>query len=159
MREIEHLQKQWRDGANLRGLHAQLHLGPDGLLLGETVLAKRNDDGTLALEDERLPTLLSVAQCSAVDVSALKHLRHASDWEKAGDVLRASMYVALALPVLRDPQDAARRLFAADGLLMAGMAPRDIWKALEFDSAAFDALTKNFDSDEPRNPKGDSFAE
>ncbi|HTW36572.1 MAG TPA: hypothetical protein VMD53_18280 [Rhizomicrobium sp.] len=53
MREIEHLQKQWRDGARFRGLHASMSLENDGLVLGaKTLLAKRD------LEAEAEPPII-----------------------------------------------------------------------------------------------------
>ncbi len=157
MREIEQLQKQWRDGARFRGLHASVALEKDGLVLGaNTVLAKRNRDGALALDGEeaKLLTLLSVAHGRAIDASILKSFRQASDCAKAGDACMASMHVALALPVLRDPLDASRRLYVADGLLARGVRPRDIWVALEFDTAPFDALEKEYNPNQPRVPVG-----
>ena len=123
MREIEHLQKQWRNSARFRGLHASMTLKKDGLVLGaNTVLAKRNHDGTLAIdgEEEKLLTMLSVAYGRPVGALVLGSLRRASDCAKAGDACLAGMHVALALPALRDPEDAARRLFIADGLLAKG---------------------------------------
>ena len=157
MREIEQLQKQWRDGARFGGLYASLAFEKDGLVLGaNTVLAKRNHDGALALDGEeaKLLTLLSVAHGRPIGASILKSFRRASDCAKAGDACMASMHVALALPALRDPVDASRRLFVADGLIAKGARPRDIWAALEFDPVPLDALEKEYNSNEPRVPAG-----
>ena len=119
MRKIEHLQKLWRDSARFRGLHASMTLERDALVLGaNTVLAKRDHEGALAIGgEEKLLTLLSVAHGRPIGASVLKRLRRASDFAKAGNSCLASMHVALALPALRNPANASRRLFIAEGLL------------------------------------------
>jgi hypothetical protein len=161
MNEIERLQKQWRDSARFRGLHASMSLEKEGLVLGAgTILAKRGDDCVLELagEETRILTLLAVAYGQPIKPSALDTIRHASKHARAGDECMAAMHVALAqLPKLADPADAARRLFIADGLIEAGVQPRDIWRALEFDTAALDEIEKGFNPDEPRNPAGDGI--
>jgi hypothetical protein len=73
---------------------------------------------------------------------------------QAGQEGLASLEVALAFPAAPDPVDAARRVFLADGMMEAGVSPRDIWLALELDPAPLDALEK-YDPQELRNPKGD----
>ena len=53
MREIEQLKRQWNDSARFRGIQSNLHLDRNGLTLGAgTVVAKRNHDGSLALDGE-----------------------------------------------------------------------------------------------------------
>jgi hypothetical protein len=157
MRKLEQLKKQWNDSARLRGVQANICLGPDGLTLGaRTVVAKRNHDGSLALDGEetKVFALLSVAYGQALEPSILKTIRRISDSARDGDECKAAMYLALAkLPRISDPADTARRLFIADGLIAAGVAPRDIWKALDFDSAIFDSLAK-YNQDQPRVPAG-----
>lgn len=160
MQQLQNLQKQWRDSARFRGVHASMCLGKDGVVLGaKTVLAKRDNDGALVLEgeDAKVLTLLSVAYGRPIRASVLNKLRRASKLAQAGDECKAAMEVALALPVLADAGDAARRLFIAEGLIAEGIEPRDIWTALEFDAAPLDALEK-YDPNEPRNPKGDGNA-
>jgi len=122
-------------------------------------LQKKWNDGALALdgEDAKVLTLLSVAYGRTVNSSVLVKLRRASQHLRRGDECHAAMEVALVLPVLAEPSDGARRLFIADGLIADGVAPRDIWTALEFDTAPLDALEK-YNRDEPRNPKGDGRA-
>jgi hypothetical protein len=157
MREIEHLQKQWRESARFRGLHASMSLQRDALVLGAgTVLVKRNTDGALMMdgEEEKLLTLLSVAHGRPIGTSVLKSFRRASDCAKAGDACMASMHVALALPAFRDPSDASRRLFIAEGLLAKGAHPRGVWTALEFDPAPLDALEKEYNPNQLRVPAG-----
>ena len=156
MRELEQLKKQWNDIARFRGIQASLCLDGDGLMLGGTVVAKRNHDASLALEGDeaRILTLLSVAYEKALDLSTLKTIRRASAIARDGDECKAAMHIALAkLPKISDPEDAARRLFIADGLIAAGVVPRDIWTALEFDPETLDSLAK-YDQDEPRVAAG-----
>ncbi|HUO93703.1 MAG TPA: hypothetical protein VMU22_12310 [Rhizomicrobium sp.] len=157
MQELEQLKKQWNDGARFRGIQASLCLEGNGLTLGAgTVVAKRNRDGSLALEDEeaRILTLLSVAYEGPVDPSVLKTIRRASAIARDGDECVAAMHIALAkLPKISDPIEAARRLFIADGLIGAGVTPCDIWELLEFDPSVLRSLSK-YDQDEPRVPAG-----
>jgi len=157
MQELEQLESQWNDTVRFRSKNATLHLDAEGLKLGAgTVVAKRNHDGSLALdgEEERVLTLLSVAYGQALDSSVLKSIRRVSDHARNGDERMAGMGVALAkLPRIFEPEDAARRLFIADGLIAAGVKPRDIWKTLEFDAALLDTLEK-YSPDEPRVPAG-----
>lgn len=158
MQRIGELQKRWDDEARWRGLRAGMSLAREGILLGaRTVLAKRDQDGALTLDGERLLTLLAVAYGRPVDEVVLQKLERASHHAAGGDECLAAMEVALALPAVGDPVEAARRLFIAEGLLAEGVAPRDIWTALDFDPAPLDALAK-FDPAQPRNPKGDGRA-
>jgi hypothetical protein len=158
MNDIEQLQKQWRDSARFRALRANVALEKEGVVLGAgTVLAKRKHDGALELDGEeaRVLALLAVALGRPVGPAVLRGIRHASKCTRAGDDCMASMHIALAgVPKLPDPLSAAQRLFIADGLIASGVSPRDIFAALEFDSATLDAL-KKFDQNEARNPAGD----
>ncbi|HTW34408.1 MAG TPA: hypothetical protein VMD53_07315 [Rhizomicrobium sp.] len=157
MQELERLEKQWNNAARFRGIRANLCLDDEGLTLGAgTLLAKRNHDGSLALdgEEEKVLTLLSIACGKALDPSALKPIRRASEIARDGDECRAAMHVALTkLPNISDPIDAARRLFIAEGLIAAGVAPCDIWKAVGFNPAILNLLAK-YNSAEPRVAAG-----
>jgi hypothetical protein len=157
MRQIQELQKQWQDRGRFSGLHAGMSLEREGLVLcAKTLLAKRGSDGALELEGSgaRTLALLAVAYGRPVDDSVLGAIRRASKHAQAGDESLAAMHIALAgLPKLPDPADAARRLFIADGLLADGVTPRDIFAALEFDSAPLDELEK-FNPNQPRVPAG-----
>jgi len=154
--EIAQLQKRWQDEGRFYRLRAGMSLEREGVVLGaKTVLAKRLHDGSLEGEDARILTLLSVAYGQPVDPSVVGAIRRASKHARAGDECMASMHIALApLPQLRDPSEAARRLFIADGLMEDGVSPRDIWITLDFDSAPLDALEKEFNPDQPRVPAG-----
>jgi hypothetical protein len=153
--ELENLQKRWQGEGRFRGLYAGMSLEREGVVLGaKTLLAKRLSDGSLESEDARVLTLLSVAYGNPVELSVVGAIRRASKHARAGDECMASMHIALArLPRLPNLPDAARRLFIADGLMEEGVSPRDIWTALEFDSAPLDALEK-FDPNEARLPAG-----
>lgn len=157
MAEIAVLEKNWRDRGRFRAVKPGMCLEKDGLVLGaRTVLAERDRDGNLLLDgrEEKLLTLLSVAYGGPVSNSVISKLRRAGRHARRGDEPIAAMEVALALPELQNPADAARRLFIADGLLEAGVFPRDIWTALEFDPAPLDALAKEYNPAEPRVPEG-----
>jgi hypothetical protein len=155
MQAIADLQKQWRERERFRRLHAHLGLEKEGVVLGaNTALAKRDNDGAFETDEARAFTLLAVTYGKPVGRSVLGKFNLASKHARAGNEAMAAMHIALAgLPVLRDPEDAAKRLFIANGLMEHGVAPRDIWMALEFDPAPLDALTK-FNSDEARVPAG-----
>lgn len=160
---IEQLQKRWQENGRFRSVFPVMSLEQDGLVLGAgTVLAPRDNDpsGTNRLrldgEEPRLLTLLSVAYGRPVDASILRAISRASKRWSAGEDCLAAMHLALAgLRKLDDAGDAARRLFIADGLMADGVAPRDIWTALEFDPTPLDDLEKLYNPNEARNPKGD----
>lgn len=157
MQLIENLQKQWRERPQNRRALGAMSLDGEGLVLGaRTVLAKRAHDGALSVagEELRIFTLLGVAYGAPVDASVMRSIRCASKHARAGEDALAAMDIALAaVPKLRDPDSAAERLFIADGLLAAGVSPRDIWTALEFDVEPFDTLEK-YKTGEPRVPAG-----
>ncbi len=161
MREIQDLQKRWNESAQFARFHPSLSLEKDALVLGAgTVIARRDTDRGLVVdgEEERILTLLSVAHGAPIDESVLSNLRYASKHARRGDECMAAMHIALAkLPRLDDAREAARSLFIAGGLIEAGITPRDIWTALEFDPRPLDELAK-YNPDEPRNPKGEAHA-
>jgi hypothetical protein len=99
MQELEQLEAQWNDSARFRGIHTTLHLDSEGLKLGAgTVVAKRNPDGSFAVdgEEERVLTLLSVAYGDALDPSVLNSIRRASKHARDGDERMAAMGAAAA---------------------------------------------------------------
>ncbi len=158
MNPIAHHSERWRDSGRFRGLHAAMSLEKEGLVLGaKTLLAKRDRNRALVLDGEeaRLLTLLAVAYGHPVSLSLLGTIRKASRYARAGDECMAAMLIALArVPRLRDPTDAARRLFIADGLMEDGISPRNIWTALDLDPAPLDELEKFYNPDQPRVPSG-----
>lgn len=158
MNPIEKHSSRWHDGGRFRGLHAAMSIEKEGLVLGaKTLLAKRDHDGALALDgaEARLLALLAVAYGHPVPLSLLNTIRKASSYARAGDECMAAMLIALApVPRLRDPADAARRLFIADGLMEDGISPRDIWSALDLDPAPLNELEKEYNPAERRVPPG-----
>lgn len=106
------------------------------------------------LESEaRFMALLAVAYDRPITGGAMNHVKAAITRWREGDEVRATLHLALAgLGRLRDPGDAARRLFMTDGLLRAGVEPDAILDALDHRVSA-SGLAK-FDPDQPRVPAG-----
>jgi len=105
--------------------------------------------------DRRAIALLSTAYGMHVDQSALTHLQLALDRRRAGDHPLALIHLALTgLGKLERPQEDARRLFMADGLMKAGVAPAIILDALELDGSDSGALERAYNPDQPRVPAG-----
>jgi hypothetical protein len=157
MQEIEDLEKLWHRQVHLRQFHESPTLENGELMLGATtLLAKGGCSSALDTQNEeaRLVTLLSVAYGRTVELTALGALRRAAKQAEAGNDALTAMHIALAgFSTLRNPADAARRIFIADGLLAKGVSPRDIFVALEFDPRPLDELEK-YNPDEPRVPGG-----
>lgn len=158
MREILELEARWRSNVRLGRCRSSPTVETSGPVLGvTTLLSKRDTDGVLYPDGEeaRLLTLLSVAYGRTIPAMALEAVRRASKHAVAGDKAMSAMHIALAgLGELPDPQDAARRIFIADGLLEKGFSPRDIFAALDFGPEPLDILEKDFNSSEPRVPAG-----
>jgi hypothetical protein len=76
---------------------------------------------------------------------------------REGDAPLALTHLALAgAGRLTDPRDDARRLFIADGLMKAGVAPATILAALG-DAPPPDALDRAYNPDQPRVPAGNGI--
>jgi hypothetical protein len=158
---VEALRKQWNARASSAPLHCFMTFEGDALVLGaETKLASvepgapRPTEVTPASE-ARLFALLSVAYGRAIEPRAFNYVRRALVKRAQGEVTVASMHLALSgLPRLHEPKEDARRLFMADGLMKAGVAPRMIMQALEFDRAPLDELERSYDPAQPRVPAG-----
>lgn len=133
-----------------------------GLLLGPmTVVAKRVADrwgaADLALEDggSRALALLAVAYWRPVSPAVIANLRRAAKAMARGDRTLAAIHVAhTGLEKITADDNTAFRLFAAEKLLDAGVAPRELMEGLGLDPWPLDALAK-FDPDEPRDERGD----
>ncbi len=126
---------------------AQLEKGVDGDC--EARPNSRDD----AAEGERAVALVSIALGRPLDASAATHVRRALAKAREGDAPLALTHLALAgVGRLDDPREDARRLFIADGLMKAGMAPRTIVAALG--APASGVLDCAFDPDQPRVPAG-----
>jgi hypothetical protein len=113
--------------------------------------ADRRDD---AAESQRAVALVSVALGRPLNASAATHVRRALAKAREGDAPLALTHLALAgAGRLTEPREDARRLFIADGLMKAGVAPSTIVAALDAPSAPTD-LGRAYDPDQPRVPAG-----
>jgi len=153
---VDTLRSDWA----ARATHARVSTLPEfvggALTLGAgTKLAEaradRRDD---AAEGERAVALVSVALGSPLDASAATHVRRALAKAREGDAPLALTHLALAgVGRLTEPREDARRLFIADGLMTAGVAPATIVAALGAPSAQND-LERAYNPDQPRVPAG-----
>lgn len=136
-------------------------LDESGLVLGPmTVVARRVADrwgaADLALDDagSRALAVLAVAYWRPVSPAAIGHLRRAAKAMARGDRALAAIHVAHGgLEKIAADETTAFRLFAAERLLDAGVAPRELMTGLGLDPWPLDALVK-FDSDQPRDGHG-----
>lgn len=136
---VEQLRKAWRAREAAGGLHEALCFQTDGLVLGAgTILAKADETGgEINTDDGRLKALLSVAYGQPEARAALGHVKTAAARWRQGDKDLAALHLALSrLGRLDRPMEASRRLFMADGLMRAGVAPESILEALEPSGAA-----------------------
>jgi hypothetical protein len=106
----------------------------------------------LALDDEpRVMALLATAYERPVDVRLLAKLRRAAELWNTGEKALAHIHLAHAsLPPCEEEQ--ALRLFVADELNEAGVAPETLMEAQGFDPAPLDLLKANFNPAQPRWP-------
>ena len=151
---VEQLRQEWRARRIPQNFQEALCFKADRLELGAgTVLAKAaqgaSDEG-----DRRLTALLSVAYGPAVAAGALGHVRAAIARRRAGDAAAADLHLALSrLDRLRQPEDASRRLFMADGLMRGGVSPEAIMEVLK-DAASEGGNLVKYSPDQPRVPAG-----
>jgi hypothetical protein len=155
---LQQLRKDWRARGAAGELREALGFEADRLVLGAgTVVAcadrlERADAG--AVGEARLAALLSVAYGPQAVAGGLGHVRAAVARRGAGDLARADLHLALSrLGRLSRPQDAARRLFMADGLMRGGVTPEAIMTALKAGPVESGDLLK-YDPDQPRVPAG-----
>jgi hypothetical protein len=156
---VEQLRKEWRTRAAAKVVDEAPRFCAGDLVLGAgTVLTQgSHEDGNARLSqnaDGRLKTLLTVAYGAPVGQEAVNHLRTAVSRWRNGDRARASLHLALArVGRLAQPLEASRRLFMADGLMKAGVAPEAILDALDLRDEIGDRATK-YSPDQPRVPAG-----
>jgi hypothetical protein len=155
---LQQLRKEWRARGTADEFRETLGFEAGRLLLGAgTVVAdadrlERADAG--AFGEARLAALLSVAYGPQAAAGAMGHVKAAVARRGAGDLARADLHLALSrLGRLSRPQDAARRLFMADGLMRGGVTPEAIMNALSEGPAESGDLLK-YDPDQPRVPAG-----
>jgi len=142
-----------------RGTSARVSALPEfangALILGAgTKLAEaRGERRDEAAESERAVALLSVAVGRPLDEAQRAHARRALVKAREGDRALALTHLALAgVGRLDEPREDARRLFIADGLMKAGVAPATILAALS--DAPPDAVDRAYNPDQPRVPAG-----
>jgi hypothetical protein len=105
--------------------------------------------------EARLIALLSAAHRRPVAPRSLAHIRRALVRRSEGETTLPLIHLALSgVSKLEHPLADARRLFMADGLMRAGIAPRVILQALELDTAPLDELERRYNPDQPRVPAG-----
>ncbi len=155
----EQLRNAWHARERAIAISPVLTFAPRGLVLGAgTVLVPA--DGSRRLlspkgQEARVLALLSAAYRRAVAPSVLGNIKRAAKAWGEGDDCLAYIHLAHArLPMLQDPQDAARRLFIVDGFMKAGRSPRAVLEAFQFGGAYIDAVEKFFNPDQPRVPAG-----
>jgi hypothetical protein len=151
---LETLRADWAARATNARVSAMPKFADGALTLGVgTKLAEarggRRDE---AAEGERAVALVSVALGRPLDASAATHVRRALARAREGNAPLALTHLALAgAGRLDDPRDDARRVFIADGLIKAGVAPRTILEALGAPPTQTD-LDRAYDPDQPRVP-------
>ena len=153
---LETLRADWGARATNARVSALPEFADGALTLGAgTKLAEaRADRRDEAVEAERALALVSIALGHPLDASAVTHVRRALARARAGDAPQALTHLALAgAGRLTEPRDDARRLFIADGLKKAGVAPSTIIAALGERPASVD-LDRAYNPDQPRVPAG-----
>lgn len=159
---ISERQRSWLEQRRTGLAHPVMHFVEDRLELGAgTILARMAGDPwhgrglDLDGREARILALLAAAYRRPISPGALDHLRRAGrEWGR-GEASLAQIHLAFTgLPRLSDPEDAAYRLFLAQGLMDDGVAPRDILRALDIDPTPLDHLDKAYYDTEPRVPPG-----
>lgn len=145
----------------LRPPERGLAITSKGLVLGRTVLAKmaigRGGSRELILkgQEERILALLAVVFGEAVDFRVLESVRRASNYWSSGEAVLAAIALArTGLPLLDDPERAAKGLFAAEQLLDDGLSPCELIKACDLDPTLLDLRKAGYNPDQPRLPAG-----
>ena len=153
------LEGRFEKRARSRPIAYAAEIGDDGLVLGAgTILARMTGESsgepTLGLEEDedRLFALLAAAHGRPMSTDLPRHLGEAFAHWRRGEKALANIRLAFAqIPRLGDRSD-AYRLFLAEELLDAGMAPAALMKGLGFDAPAR-GLAK-YDPNQPRVPAG-----
>jgi hypothetical protein len=107
------------------------------------------------LDEPRLAALLTSAHGGPIEASRLTHVRRAVETWRDGDRVVALTHLALSrLAKLGDPLEGARRLFLADALIDAGVAPSAIVAALTSETTSGGSPAAKYSPDQPRVPAG-----
>lgn len=137
-------------------LRAEMTFEGDALVLGAgVVLAKIGAANGGGSEDARLAALLNVAHRRSIAPRALGHIRRAVVKKREDDTTLALIHLALSgVAKLERPTEGARRLFVADELMKAGIAPGAVIGAFSRFEGSLDDLERRYDPDQPRVPSG-----
>jgi hypothetical protein len=156
------LRARWRTRGADAPFYAEMTFEGDALLLGAgTALAKAAsaacggiDDGA-SCDDARLIALLSAAHRRPVAPRSIAHLRRAVAKRREGETTLALIHLALSgVAKLEQPVEDARRLFVADELMKAGVAPNDMVSAFVRFAGTLEELERAYDPNQPRVPPG-----
>jgi len=155
----EQLRNAWHVRKQAVAITPALNLSPEGLVLGAaTVLVPAYGPRRLQSlqgREARVLALLSAAYGRAIAPPVLGNIERAAIAWREGDDCLAYIHLAhTGLPKLKEPSEAARRLFVVDGFMKAGTSPRAVFEAFHFGGAYIDAVEKLFNPDEPRVPAG-----
>lgn len=145
------LDKRWE--ATVAGpIASEMSFDGDSLVLGaKTRLAKVG----APLDDQRLIALLAAAHGQPILASSLRHVRHALEKKRDGNLLLALIHLALSgVAKLQHPKEDARRLFLADALMSDGVESTIILNQLGFDPLSLDQALDKYNPDQPRVPAG-----
>lgn len=155
---VEEIEKAWAARAKSAPFYPTPTFVGDALTLGAgteiaRVARKRVLEETIS-DEARALALFAAAFRRPLASKAVAHFRLALQKRAEGDRLAAAIHVAMmGLPRL-DRRDDARRLFAADRLLKAGVAAQTIFAALDLDSSKLAEAIRKYSPDQPRVPAG-----
>jgi hypothetical protein len=129
------------------GPHVPLmRLTNEGLLLGRGVLLAKMDEDGLCIEEDRILTLLAVAQGDEVPQPTIRAIDRASNHWRSGDKALAAIYLA-QISLRRIDEEDGERLALAAALLDAGMSAKELRLKIQ-------PRAKKYDDNQPRVPAG-----
>src|SRR5579872_4001444 len=153
------LREQWRTRRATAPLRAEMTFEDDALVLGAGAVLAKTAATCGVSDDARLAALLSVAHRRPISPRALAHIRRAVVKKREGETTLALVHLALSgVAKLERPEEDARRIFVADELMTAGIAPRAVSEAFSRFDGALDDLERRYDPDQPRVPAGNGRA-
>jgi len=152
----------WKACAAGAPLHLTMTFVGDTLVLGAgTPLAVADrrvfltKQDTHAFDEARVAALLALACGRIISPAELRYVHEALKRQSEGDTTLALMHLALGnLPKLQPPDEGARRLSSACGLLKGGTSPAELLSALGIDSASSESVDRAYNPDQPRVPVG-----
>ena len=108
----------------------------------------------------RLGALLAAAHGRPAPASSLRHVRRAVETWRDGDKPLALTHLALSgMAKLAHPKEDARRLFIADALIEASVAPSDIIEGLGLGPTPPPEALGKYNPDQLRVPAGNGLVE